>query len=96
MTCQAWQGENSTILPLSVHDRETILETSDSWKLADLDVEAFCYAPIPQMFEARCKSNTGGSTVRTRRIIFLVLMTKMKKTFLLTEVLFVFLVLFAR
>lgn len=44
---EAWQGENSTILPLASGDRATILETSKSWKLADLDVSAFsksrCY-----------------------------------------------------
>jgi hypothetical protein len=71
MCHEAWQGENSTILPLSVRDRETVLETSDSWKLADLDVEAFCYAPIPHMFESRCKSTSAGSTVST--VIWLVL-----------------------
>lgn len=54
MCHEAWQGENSTILPLGAHDRETILETSDSWKLADLDVIAFSYAPIPHSFDTRC------------------------------------------
>ncbi|KAG7347008.1 hypothetical protein IV203_006077 [Nitzschia inconspicua] len=53
-THEAWQGENNTILPLSSYDRKTILETTDSWKLADLDVEAFSYAPIPHTFENRC------------------------------------------
>jgi hypothetical protein len=58
-THEAWQGENSTILPLSSYDRQMILETSNNWKLADLDVQAFSYAPIPHTFEARClnKSN---------------------------------------
>ena len=60
---EAWQGENSTILPLTPYDRSTILETSDSWKLADLDVEAFSYAPIPHTFESRCTENSE-STVR--------------------------------
>ena len=63
MCHEAWQGENSTILPLASHDRKTILETSDSWKLADLDVEAFSYAPIPHTFESRCTGNSE-STVR--------------------------------
>lgn len=63
MCHEAWQGENSTILPLASHDRSTILETSDSWKLADLDVEAFSYAPIPHTFESRCTGNSE-STVR--------------------------------
>lgn len=53
MCHEAWQGENSTILPLASQNRATILETSDNWKLADLDVEAFSYAPIPHTFEAR-------------------------------------------
>jgi hypothetical protein len=58
MCHEAWQGENSTILPLSSYDRSQILETSDSWKLADLDVEAFSYAPIPHTFESRCTGNS--------------------------------------
>ena len=53
MCHEAWQGENSTILPLSSYDRQTILETTENWKLADLDVEAFSYTPVPQTFEAR-------------------------------------------
>ena len=56
--CQeAWQGESSTILPLTSSDRATILETSNSWKLADLDVAAFSYAPIPHTFESRVSAN---------------------------------------
>eukprot|EP00536_Pseudo-nitzschia_multiseries_P013726 jgi/Psemu1/327288/estExt_fgenesh1_pg.C_6050003 len=58
MCHEAWQGENSTILPLASYDRSTILETSDSWKLSDLDVEAFSYAPIPHTFESRFTENT--------------------------------------
>lgn len=54
MCQEAWQGENSTILPLAAHDRATILETSNGWRLSDLDVEAFSYAPIPNTFETRC------------------------------------------
>lgn len=50
---EAWQGENSTILPLASADRATILQTSKSWKLADLDVSAFSYAPIPHTVENR-------------------------------------------
>ena len=65
MCHEAWQGENSTILPLTSYDRSTILETSDSWKLADLDVEAFSYAPIPHTFESRCTRNSE-STVRKK------------------------------
>jgi hypothetical protein len=36
-----------------MQDRETILQTSRSWKLADLDVSAFSYAPIPYTVENR-------------------------------------------
>ena len=74
MCHEAWQGENSTILPLAAQNRATILETSDNWKLADLDVEAFCYAPIPHTFEARLSGNAGSKVsaivlCRTDRII---------------------------
>ena len=66
--CQeAWQGENSTILPLASQDRQTILETSNSWRLSDLDVEAFSYAPIPNSFENRC----GGSKSKVRALMYL-------------------------
>ena len=68
MCHEAWQGENSTILPLASHDRSTILETSDSWKLADLDVEAFSYAPIPHTFEQRISGNSN-STVRRHLVM---------------------------
>lgn len=50
---EAWQGENSTILPLASVDRANILETSRSWKLADLDVMAFSYSPVPYTVEQR-------------------------------------------
>jgi hypothetical protein len=55
---EAWQGENSTILPLSSHDRATLLETSDNWRLSDLDVQAFSYAPIPYSFEKVYKTDS--------------------------------------
>eukprot|EP00934_Nitzschia_sp_Nitz4_P002222 Nitzschia sp. Nitz4//scaffold4_size323378//53271//57502//NITZ4_000626-RA/size323378-processed-gene-0.176-mRNA-1//-1//CDS//3329553297//2222//frame0 len=51
MCSEAWQGENSTILPLSAHDRAMVLETSKGWRLSDLDSEAFSYAPIPNNYE---------------------------------------------
>ena len=63
---EAWQGENSTILPLAAGDRATILETSRSWKLADLDVSAFSYTPIPHTVEKRLGGGAGYNTkVRT-------------------------------
>lgn len=64
MCNEAWQGENSTILPLSAHDRAMILDTSNGWRLGDLDVEAFSYAPIPNTFESRCLNSRGTSKVR--------------------------------
>jgi hypothetical protein len=48
---EAWQGENSTIFPLNKGDRENVLETSTNWVLADLDVTAFSYSPIPHTLE---------------------------------------------
>ena len=59
---EAWQGENSTILPLAAGDRATILETSRSWKLADLDVMAFGYTPIPHTVEKRLGVGNGHNT----------------------------------
>lgn len=43
----SWIGEDSTITPLSQSDKRTILDTSKVWSLADLDVQAFSYAPLP-------------------------------------------------
>lgn len=52
--CQeAWQGESSTILPFSASDKRTILDTSDNWRLGDLDVAAFSYSPVPHTWEQR-------------------------------------------
>jgi len=51
----SWQGENSTISPLSTSDRQCILDTSNQWSLSDLDVAAFSYTPIPSPFEERIK-----------------------------------------
>ena len=44
----SWQGE--TITSLSANDRVMILENSKTWSLADLDVTAFSYAPIPYKY----------------------------------------------
>ena len=74
MCNEAWQGENSTILPLSVHDRAMILETSNGWRLGDLDVEAFSYAPIPHTFEARCINSDGSAKVSWRPNQFVTMM----------------------
>lgn len=46
-----WQGE--TITPLSASDRTMILENSKNWSLADLDVTAFSYAPIPYTYDKK-------------------------------------------
>ena len=56
---EAWQGEISTILPFSASDKRTIIETTNSWKLADLDVTAFSYAPVPHTLEALLSQNQG-------------------------------------
>lgn len=50
---EAWQGEISTILPLGSSDRRTIVETTNAWKLGDLDVAAFSYSPVPHTLEKR-------------------------------------------
>ena len=42
---ECWQGE--IITPLTIKDRKMILENNNAWSLADLDVTAFSYAPIP-------------------------------------------------
>jgi hypothetical protein len=60
---EAWQGEISTILPLGADDRKTILESSRAWKLADLDVAAFSYSPVPQNLEKRLQEGTLKSPV---------------------------------
>lgn len=55
--CQeAWQGESSTILPLGSLDRRTIMETTNNWKLGDLDVQAFSYSPVPRSLESMLAS----------------------------------------
>ena len=56
---EAWQGEISTILPLAASDRNTIIDTSNSWKLADLDVAAFSYTPVPRTLETQLSAEQG-------------------------------------
>jgi hypothetical protein len=55
----SWQGQSSTISPLTAVDRQAILETSKNWSLADLDVSAFSYAPVPFTFEQRIGTGAG-------------------------------------
>jgi hypothetical protein len=55
---EAWQGENSTILPFNAADRRGILDTSTNWALADLDVAAFAYSPVPRTLESRLGNGT--------------------------------------
>lgn len=54
-----WQGENSTISPLTAADRQIINETQKNWMLSDLDVQAFSYAPLP--YTADQKIEFGGA-----------------------------------
>jgi len=56
---EAWQGEISTILPLAAIDRQTIINTTNNWKLADLDVAAFSYAPVPHTLETQLSTEFG-------------------------------------
>jgi len=55
-----WQGENSTISPLTAADRHIINETQKNWMLSDMDVQAFSYAPLP--YTADQKIELGGGT----------------------------------
>jgi hypothetical protein len=65
MCQEAWQGENSTILPFGAADRAAMLENSKNWMLADLDVAAFSYAPVPHTLELRLLSNNSDPKVLT-------------------------------
>ena len=56
---EAWQGEISTILPLAASDRRTIIDTTNNWKLADLDVAAFSYTPVPHTLETQLSAELG-------------------------------------
>jgi len=56
---EAWQGEISTILPLAAIDRKTIIDTTNNWKLADLDVAAFSYTPVPHTLETQLSAESG-------------------------------------
>ena len=49
---QLWQGETSTIIPMSAIERKGILDTAKNWILEDLNVVAFTYAPVPYAFES--------------------------------------------
>lgn len=48
---QLWQGETSTIIPMSAFDRKNLLDTAKNWILEDLNVVAFTYSPVPYAFE---------------------------------------------
>jgi hypothetical protein len=48
---QLWQGETSTIIPMSAFDRKNIMDTAKNWILEDLNVLAFTYSPVPYAFE---------------------------------------------
>jgi len=50
---QSWQGNISTITPLDPADRREILDNDRHWRLSDLDVTAFSYAPIPCSLEQK-------------------------------------------
>ena len=62
----SWQGENSTIMPLTMADREAILEASKNWNLADLDVAVFSYAPVPHITQKKIGSCGASETVSRR------------------------------
>eukprot|EP00804_Cyclotella_cryptica_P006214 CCRYP_015276-RB/>CCRYP_015276-RB protein AED:0.09 eAED:0.09 QI:480/1/1/1/0.8/0.83/6/1636/1103 len=58
-----WQGENSTISPLTASDRQIINETQNNWMLSDLDVQAFSYAPLPYTADHKIGSHNDGEHV---------------------------------
>jgi hypothetical protein len=64
MCNEAWQGEISTILPLGSADRRNIIDTTNDWKLADLDVTAFSYSPVPHTLETRLLFEPGSNVSR--------------------------------
>jgi hypothetical protein len=66
---EAWQGEISTILPLGSADRRTIVETTNSWKLGDLDVAAFSYSPVPHRMAGGDSTNKSQVSLRARNIV---------------------------
>jgi hypothetical protein len=63
-----WHGENSTITPLRAVDRQSILENSNSLSLADLDVTAFSYAPIPCTDEEKFGVGLGQNNTRSKMV----------------------------
>ena len=65
-----WHGENSTITPLRAIDRQSILENSNSFSLADLDVTAFSYAPIPCTDEEKFGVGLGQNNTRSKMVRF--------------------------
>ncbi|KAL7547846.1 hypothetical protein ACHAWF_011118 [Thalassiosira exigua] len=54
-----WQGENSTISPLTAADRQIINETQKNWSQSDLDVQAFSYAPLPYTADQKIEWGKG-------------------------------------
>lgn len=65
LCADSWQGENTTITPLTSNDKQLLIETCDNWALADLDVAAFSYAPVPYTQEqriGRTKSSSGNKS----------------------------------
>lgn len=63
---EAWQGENSTILPLNAVDRATVIQTSTNWILSDLDVAAFAYSPVRSTLETQLSGFSKGLGVSKR------------------------------
>jgi len=56
----SWQGESIT--PLSPIDRRAILEANKTWSLADLDVTAFSYTPVPSTYMDKSSLTSGSMT----------------------------------
>ena len=58
-----FQGENSTISPLTAVDRKVINETQTAWMLSDLDVQAFSYAPLPYTADQKIGLGSKGTGI---------------------------------
>ena len=56
---ECFQGENSTISPLTAGDRKVINNTQKEWQLSDLDVQALSYAPLPYTADQKIGSAKG-------------------------------------
>lgn len=84
---ESWQGEISTIIPLSSSDRKDIIESTKSWKLADLDVTAFSYAPLPQSQAQKLETNGVPEVIFVKPFLYHLFYNSHDKLFLFVDLL---------